>query len=804
MRKSFTLLLVLAFVFSIFTSFSGSPRAKVVEEFTNASCPPCAALNPAFFDFLNENMSDYITIVYRTWWPGSDIFYNQHKPMYDPRIAYYSVNAVPQFFMNGDGPYQPTPNNVMALAQNYEGEISPITIDIDETRNGTNVSFTVTVSSDEAVNGKILRIVAIEQHHYANNAGTNGEKDFYYLARQMFPNVNGQSISVPAGGSIEKSYDYTIQPGWNTDKMYVVAFVQDDNTKEILQGGTSLEPISVEMSVDNPYNEIDPNSQVKQTVTLTNETDNAITTKVSIDTDNSNIPQGWSATVSPETVYVPANSTATTDVTIRSNGNAAFAVTVIKNDPQSGGLVSSKDAEVYALATNTKYAIWYGANGNIGLFINEMLSHPKYGGETAYMPMNTALYDNYDTQAFDVSFYSFDGFSPFWIGTDGTVQQAVRDDIQNRINAGKDVYISSEVDLTIAHDQNGGANARAFFTNVLGVEPVGIYTLHEQTNGQITGLRYTTVGGVANDPISSSWNDFTINQNYNQQTHPYFILYGQAMKVAAGSNAVPFIQYATSGNEAAAVRLEKGDARVVFLGFGIEAIGNQGTRTSVFNSIMNWLTAAPAQTAPEIALTKTSLDFGKIKIDEEKEMSFQIRNEGDAKLVVNAIELQDLNLVFELADLPSFPITIDPAEPYTIKVKFSPIAEAVFDGKVTITSNDSDESSLEVTLKGEGEKLINSVEPGVAGDENVLTISAGPNPFAELTTITYNVGSKAGSSINIYLIDASGRTVETIISNGTPVSGTAEFNAGLLPSGAYFIVGETNGYRTQLPVVINK
>jgi hypothetical protein len=75
--------------------------------------------------------------------------------------------------------------------------------------------------------------------------------------RQMLPNTNGISFT-PAneGQSVSLSFDYAVADTWNPNETYIVAFVQNDDTKEILNSGTKFDPPTVATSIE-------PNTQTQ-------------------------------------------------------------------------------------------------------------------------------------------------------------------------------------------------------------------------------------------------------------------------------------------------------------------------------------------------------------------------------------------------------------------------------------------------------------------------------------------------------------------------------------------------------------
>jgi hypothetical protein len=74
-------------------SFGQYQRTVLFEEFTQASCGPCASQNPGFNALLDENSDKTLAIKYQVWWPGFDPMYLQNEPDVDSRVGYYSVSG---------------------------------------------------------------------------------------------------------------------------------------------------------------------------------------------------------------------------------------------------------------------------------------------------------------------------------------------------------------------------------------------------------------------------------------------------------------------------------------------------------------------------------------------------------------------------------------------------------------------------------------------------------------------------------------------------------------------------------------
>jgi len=256
MKSFFSLLLLFSFALTI--SVNGQyVRRVIVEEATNASCGPCAAQNPTFKKWLSNHFDRVIPVVYHAWWPGSnDPMFLYDQDMNRTRINYYGISGVPSGRVNGKiaptsgSYYAGAVADTIALNNQLNQEsfysligINFVIFDVNTTDGSGTVK--IEVETDVPINNKYLRIVICEEHHYYPNAGTNGEKDFHYVARKMLPNATGTVLNMEAGEKQSFLFNFTVDPSF-ADDLYAVAFIQDDATKEILQGNwTKTYPVKV-------------------------------------------------------------------------------------------------------------------------------------------------------------------------------------------------------------------------------------------------------------------------------------------------------------------------------------------------------------------------------------------------------------------------------------------------------------------------------------------------------------------------------------------------------------------------------
>lgn len=66
----------------------------------------------------------------------------------------------------------------------------------------------------------------------------NGESSFHQVMRDMLPDASGERIAPVPDMKLQVSRDYSIHPSWNSDHLNIVVFIQDDDTREVLQAAS--------------------------------------------------------------------------------------------------------------------------------------------------------------------------------------------------------------------------------------------------------------------------------------------------------------------------------------------------------------------------------------------------------------------------------------------------------------------------------------------------------------------------------------------------------------------------------------
>jgi hypothetical protein len=251
--KNFTSLLLAGGLFLALPNVvnAQAPRLVLAEEFTQASCGPCALQNPDFNTLLDANSTKIISIKYQTSWPGFDPM-NLHNPSeVQTRVNYYGVGGVPNAQIDGVAvpndcnAYVGAPSclNQAEIDQAYNST-SPIAVSVTHTMAADLTSATVNVTvtnvgtSAFTSNGTAyLRLALVEEAiEFPTAPGSNGEEEFYSVMRKMVPDDLGTALPASLAAGQMVSNQFTVpMPNYiyNYGEIAFVAFVQSDGDKKV-------------------------------------------------------------------------------------------------------------------------------------------------------------------------------------------------------------------------------------------------------------------------------------------------------------------------------------------------------------------------------------------------------------------------------------------------------------------------------------------------------------------------------------------------------------------------------------------
>jgi hypothetical protein len=258
--------------FSLHFLHAQCPRKTLVELFTSETCPPDASNNPGLKLNVDSNQARMAMIAWHVPFPNAPIQtwspYQANKAENDWRMgnsAYggygYQTQYTPTSTVSQgiglsptvllDGQYQwyfgALSNNSSQFKTTYLNNalsvLSPFCLLMncswDTTKTKVTVTVTITVTQDFIPKWPLFfRLVMTEELHFATPPGSNGEKDFYHVARKTFPYKEG--LQLPASLWSGQVLNYVLSCPIptnviNTDLIKLVGFIQDDGNKKVMQ-----------------------------------------------------------------------------------------------------------------------------------------------------------------------------------------------------------------------------------------------------------------------------------------------------------------------------------------------------------------------------------------------------------------------------------------------------------------------------------------------------------------------------------------------------------------------------------------
>ena len=155
----------------------------------------------------------------------------------------------------------------------------------------------------------------------------------------------------------------------------------------------------------------------------------------------------------------------------------------------------------------------------------------------------------------------------------------------------------------------------------------------------------------------------------------------------------------------------------------------------------------PPSSAPHIYLAQSNITFSGIVLENSAEVTFAIKNTGNANLNIGTISITQPASAFSIYSntCPStFSNTLAPSQACSLGIRFSPTTSGLSTATLSIPSNDPDSGSVNVPLNGEGYALnvwINKVNsascPSVVSVDVTVTDVINNIPLLSLTQTSY-------------------------------------------------------------------
>lgn len=359
---------------------ANAQRLSLYEEFTGENCGPCASTNPGLWTLMtgSGNPSKIMIIKYQVPIPSAGPIYNQYTTVAAARRTYYGVNSAPNGRIDGvvSSPSSASPGHPYYLTQSEintaAGTSTPFGITTSYTYNATGDSITInvsiTASSAFAPSGANLKLrtALIETMKFCSAPGSNGEKDFHNVVRDMYPDAAGTQL--PNSWTASQTQNYTIKGkvkdfiNKNDPDGIVVVWIQNDADKVIAQAakathaGVPTDVAITSCAAPTLNCASGATANVNSSVTIKNTGTTTLTSaKVFYKVDNgaySATPASWSGTLAPgatTTVNLPAIAVAAGSHVIRDS----VALPNGAADMNGGNNVQPMDVVIHNTTPNT-------------------------------------------------------------------------------------------------------------------------------------------------------------------------------------------------------------------------------------------------------------------------------------------------------------------------------------------------------------------------------------------------------------------------------------------------------------------
>jgi len=234
-----------------FNTYTTEREMVILEIGTGTWCVYCPGAQMGGDDLVNNGHS--VAVVEHH---NGDPFTNSYS---DARNAYYGISGFPTAVFDGVD-YFVGGSNSQSMYQNYlpiyEGRkaiMSAFSVEIFGDHSGQDYNILVKLNKIAAIpptwNNLVVHLTVTETDIPFN---WQGQTEVDYCQRLMVPDENGTSVDLINNPSIDVPLSFTLDASWVTDKCQLAAFIQNLDTKEILQGDkvwvADLMPVPVELT----------------------------------------------------------------------------------------------------------------------------------------------------------------------------------------------------------------------------------------------------------------------------------------------------------------------------------------------------------------------------------------------------------------------------------------------------------------------------------------------------------------------------------------------------------------------------
>ncbi|MBM2815544.1 MAG: hypothetical protein HW421_2306 [Ignavibacteria bacterium] len=206
---------------------------------------------------------------------------------------------------------------------------------------------------------------------------------------------------------------------------------------------------------------------------------------------------------------------------------------------------------------------------------------------------------------------------------------------------------------------------------------------------------------------------------------------------------------------------------------------------------------------PTIKASIYNISFGNVKLESTANYNISFENLGFDDLSINKISIEgDQYGVFSIV-APTFPIKVIKDANTEITIKFTPYQNITYKAVLHIESNASNTPVLDIPIEGTGGD--NTDVSNETQNDNLISLSAKPNPISKNAIIEYNVEIDHAVMLKLTVVDIAGREVALLLNQTVePGQNSIQFSAENLPAGKYFVIANAGNAVARLPIVVEK
>ena len=608
-----------------------APRTVLVESFTNVSCTGCYDANATTKLYMDDHgRNEVINLQYHVNWPHpADPYYMVDSDGNMGRTLYYMIANAPSLKTDGE---TTAPDNYPLLdadVQTSRATASPMRINVDQLRDGLTLDVDVDVIAVGEVGANLtLRVAVVEESdHHAVAPGSNGETDFYWTMRRMLPDHSGSAVSVTEGGTQSFSLSTTLDAAWADTDCYVVAWVQDDTSREVIQAATTAPAADYAMDFyAERFGKVTPvgelshiDSYIENTGTETDTYDVHLADTV---------PGDWTIAACAGPVCYP-NWIRDFTVTLDPGESILIQIDVTPGSGSASGdfvlTVTSQTSGTVTAAQNFG-AIAPGADV---LFVDADGGYPYETYFTNALTGAGATWSSWDRNALGFLTATDLAAFPAVVWNAELASPAVSD--QDR--AAIAMYLANQGSLLLSGQDIAFDLVDPASPNY-SLETEAWYEDHTGASFVADDSQDTSVVGVSGDPIGDGI-VFNIagGSGANNQGYP------DVLDVA--SNARAIVEY-SPGNVAGA-RFLLNSAHIVTLGFGFEGIDTDAHRTLFMQRILDWFAVTehtPVHDVPGLASLVGDAQARPNPFNPSTRIAFTLEGVGQVPVQVDVYDLR--------------------------------------------------------------------------------------------------------------------------------------------------------------------